>query len=142
MPTLFSRIISGDLPGRFVWADADAVAFLSIGPLTGGHALVVPRMEVDHWTDASPELLAKLTVVAQTIGRAQVAAFGSARAGLTIVGFDVEHLHLHVWPVNSIADYDFSRVDNSPDPAVLDANAERLRAALRGAGHGEFVPDA
>jgi len=140
--TLFTRIINGEIPGRFVWKDDVAVAFLTIGPLTEGHTLVVPRQEVDRWTDVPTELLTRLTTVAQTIGQAQVEAFGSARAGLTIVGFEVEHLHLHVWPVNSMADYDWSRVDHNPDPAMLDANAERLREALRSAGHGEFVPEA
>lgn len=142
MSTLFTRIINGEIPGRFVWKDDVAVAFLTIGPLTEGHTLVVPRQEVDRWTDVPAELLTQLTTVAQTIGRAQVEAFGSARAGLTIVGFEVEHLHLHVWPVNSMADFDFGRVDHNPDPATLDKNAERLREALRAAGHGEFVPDA
>lgn len=140
MSTLFTRIINGEIPGRFVWQDDVAVAFLTIGPLTDGHTLVVPRQEVDRWTDVPVDLLTKLTTVAQAIGSAQVAAFGSARAGLTIVGFEVEHLHLHVWPVNSMADYDWGRVDHHPDPATLDGNAERLRTALRAAGHGEFVP--
>lgn len=142
MSTLFTRIINGEIPGRFVWKDDVAVAFLTIGPLTEGHTLVVPRQEVDRWTDVAVELLTQLTTVAQTIGRAQVEAFGSARAGLTIVGFEVEHLHLHVWPVNSMADFDFGRVDHNPDPARMDTNAERLREALRAAGHGEYVPDA
>ncbi|HEV7166513.1 MAG TPA: HIT family protein [Micrococcaceae bacterium] len=142
MSTLFTRIINGEIPGRFVWKDDLAVAFLTIGPLTDGHTLVVPRQEVDRWTDVPADLLAKLTSVAQTIGRAQMEAFGSARAGLTIVGFEVEHLHLHVWPVNSMADFDWGHVDHNPDPEKLDANAERLREALREAGHGEFVPEA
>lgn len=142
MSTLFTRIINGEIPGRFVWKDDVAVAFLTIGPLTDGHTLVVPRQEVDRWTDVPADLLAKLTAVAQTIGKAQVEAFGSARAGLTIVGFEVEHLHLHVWPVNSMADFDWAHVDHNPDPEKLDANAERLRDALREAGHGEFVPEA
>ncbi len=141
MSTLFTRIINGEIPGRFVWKDDVAVAFLTIGPLTDGHTLVVPRQEVDRWTDVPAELLTQLTTVAQTIGRAQVEAFGSPRAGLTIVGFEVEHLHLHVWPVNSMADFDFGRVDHNPDPARLDKNAERLREVLRAAGHGEFVPE-
>ncbi len=142
MSTLFTRIINAEIPGRFVWKDDLAVAFLTIGPLTDGHTLVVPRQEVDRWTDVPADLLAKLTSVAQTIGRAQMEAFGSARAGLTIVGFEVEHLHLHVWPVNSMADFDWGHVDHNPDPEKLDANAERLREALREAGHGEFVPEA
>lgn len=141
MSTLFTKIIEGSIPGRFVWKDPDVVAFLSIGPLADGHTLVVPRQEVDRWTDAPADLLAKLTTVAQTIGRAQVEAFGAARAGLIIAGFEIHHLHLHVWPSNSEAEYDFKRAQHNPDPAVMDASAEKIRAALRDAGHGEFVPE-
>lgn len=142
MPTLFTRIINGEIPGRFVWKDDDVVAFLSIGPLSDGHVLVVPRAEVDKWTDAPPELMAKLITVAQAIGQAQVKVFGSERAGLTIAGFEVDHLHLHVWPANSLADFDFSRAETDPDQERMAENAERLRAGLREAGHGEFVPEA
>lgn len=141
MPTLFTKIINGDIPGRFVWKDDDLVAFLSIGPLSDGHTLVVPRQEIDKWTDAPAELLQKLTAAAQAIGRAQVAAFGSERAGLTIAGFEVEHLHLHVWPANSMQDFDFSRAETDPDPDRMDANAEKLRQALRDAGYGDVVPE-
>ncbi|NYE94832.1 diadenosine tetraphosphate (Ap4A) HIT family hydrolase [Psychromicrobium silvestre] len=140
MPTLFSRIIDGELPGRFVWKDEDVVVFLTIAPLADGHVLVVPRQVVNRWTDASPELMHKLSSVAQTIGQAQIEAFSSARAGLIIAGFEVEHLHLHVWPSNSMAEYNFASVDNNPDSEKLDASAEKLRKALRAAGHGEFVP--
>lgn len=142
MSTLFTKIINGEIPGRFLWKDADCVAFLTIGPLTDGHALVVPRLEIDKWTDAAPELVAQLMLVAQRIGQAQVSAFGAERAGLTIAGFEVEHLHVHVFPAYSMADFNFERVDNNPDPVVLDANAEKIRVALRAAGHGEFVPAA
>ncbi|MFD1211210.1 HIT family protein [Arthrobacter sp. GCM10027362] len=142
MSTLFTKIIEGEIPGRFVWKDPDVVAFLSIGPLADGHTLVVPRQEVDRWTDAPADLMARLTGVAQVIGRAQVEAFGAARAGLIIAGFEINHLHLHVWPSNSEAEYDFKRAQRNPDPAVMDASAEKIRAALRDAGHGEFVPDA
>ncbi|MDJ0313038.1 HIT family protein [Arthrobacter sp. H35-D1] len=142
MSTLFTKIINGEIPGRFIWQDEDCVSFLTVGPLTDGHALVVPRLEVDKWTDAAPELVAKLMAVAQTIGRGQVAAFGAPRAGLTIAGFEVEHLHVHVFPAYSMENFDFSTVDNKPDPAAMDANAEKLREALRAAGHAEFVPAA
>ena len=142
MPTLFTKIINGEIPGRFIWKDEDVVAFLSIGPLTDGHTLVVPRLEVDKWTDAPADLVQKLTAVAQVIGQAQVAAFGSERAGLSIAGFEIDHLHLHVWPTNSLQDFDFSRAESNPDPERMDDNAQKLRGALRAAGHGEFVPEA
>ncbi|KAD4060582.1 HIT domain-containing protein [Arthrobacter yangruifuii] len=141
MPTLFTRIINGEIPGRFVWKDDDVVAFLSIGPLSDGHTLVVPRAEINKWTDAPAELMQKLVTVAQAIGAAQVQVFGSERAGLSIAGFEVDHLHLHVWPANSLQDFDFSRADANPDAERMEANAQKLRAGLRDAGYGEYVPE-
>jgi len=141
MSTLFTKIINGDIPGRFVWKDEDVVAFLSIAPLADGHVLVVPRLEVDLWTDAPAEVLGRVTAVAQTIGKALVGEFGASRAGLLVAGYEVDHLHVHVWPSNSMADYDFGSADQNPDPSQLEANAERIRTALREAGHGEFVPE-
>ncbi|MCW4467031.1 HIT family protein [Glutamicibacter sp. MNS18] len=137
MSTLFTKIIDGQIPGRFVWADDLCVAFLTIGPITNGHTLVVPREEIDEFTDAPDELVAHLMQVAGKIGRAQKRAFGSARAGLMVAGFEVPHLHVHVWPTNSLSDFDLARAEENPDPARMDANAEKLRAALREDGHAE-----
>ncbi|MUK02166.1 HIT domain-containing protein [Vibrio cholerae] len=142
MPTLFTRIINGEIPGRFVWQDDDVVAFLTIAPITPGHTLVVPRREIEHWLEADPDTLAKVMAVAQTIGRAQEAAFGAARVGVLVEGYEVPHLHVHVWPTRSPKDFDLERADPSPDPAAMDGAAEALRRALRDAGHGAFVPDA
>ncbi|HET8795749.1 MAG TPA: HIT family protein [Arthrobacter sp.] len=142
MSTLFSKIIDGEIPARFVWQDDDVVAFLTIGPLTDGHTLVVPRQEIDEWIEAPNDLLLKMTTVAQTIGQAQREAFPCERIGLTIVGFEIPHLHIHVWPTHSMADFDFSRAEQNPDPDRMDQNADKLRAALRDAGHSATVPDA
>ena len=71
MPTLFTRIIEGEIPGVFVWRDPQCVVFLSINPMHPGHTLVVPVAEVDHWIDLDPEVAAHLFQVAQTIGKAQ-----------------------------------------------------------------------
>lgn len=142
MSTLFTRIINGEIPGRFVWRDDHVVAFLTTGPLTDGHTLVVPIQEVDRWTDAPAELLARVMEVARKIGAVQVEVFSAARAGLIVAGYEINHLHVHVWPSNSMADFDFGSVDRHPDPAQLDANAEKLRDGLRRSGHGAHVPDA
>jgi diadenosine tetraphosphate (Ap4A) HIT family hydrolase len=140
MSTLFTKIINGEIPGKFVWTDDDVVAFLSIGPLADGHTLVVPRAEVDRWTDAPAELWQKVTAVAQTIGKVQVEVFGAPRAGMIIAGFEVDHLHLHVWPASSEAEFDFKRAEQNPDPERMENNARQLRAGLRDAGYGEFIP--
>jgi diadenosine tetraphosphate (Ap4A) HIT family hydrolase len=140
--TLFSKIIAGDLPGRFVWGDDDVVAFLSIAPITIGHTLVVPRHEVDEWTDADGDLLAHCVAVAQRIGRAAKLAFEAPRAGLLIAGFEVPHLHVHVFPAWGLGDFDISGVTPEPDQARMDGARDRLRAALRELGHAEHVPEA
>lgn len=140
MPTLFTRIIDGEIPGRFVWADDQAVVLLTIAPITDGHALVVPRAEIEQLTDAPDDLLAHLTHVAKVVGKAQQAAWEAPRAALLVAGFEVPHLHLHVlpaWDESSIA-FSHARTDEPAD--ALDAAAERLRAALRAAGHGAHVP--
>ena len=133
MPTIFTRIIEGELPGTFVWRDDVCVAFLSIAPLKPGHTLVVPRAEVDHWIDLDPEVNAHLMRVAQQIATAQQHAFSPARVGLMIAGLEVPHVHLHVVPIDGMQDLDFSNA-GSADPEALDATATRLRAALRDAG--------
>lgn len=130
MATLFTRIIEGDLPGRFVYRDDRCVAFLSIAPIRPGHTLVVPIEEVDHWIDADPELTAHLAKVAQRIGQAQQQAFSAERIALMIAGLEVPHLHLHVVPIRTEGDLSFANADPSPDPADLDAAATALREAL------------
>lgn len=142
MSTLFTKIINKEIPGRFVWSDDLCVGFLSIGPLSDGHTLVVPREEIDEFTDASDELLTHLTLVASKIGRTQKRVFNSSRAGLMIAGFEVPHLHVHVWPTNSLADFDLSNAAVNPDPAQMDSNAQALREGLRADGLGQFVPEA
>jgi diadenosine tetraphosphate (Ap4A) HIT family hydrolase len=140
MSTLFTRILNGEIPGRFVWREPDVGAFLTTGPLADGHTLVVPTEEVDRWTDASPETLAKVMEVARRIGAVQVEVFDAARAGLIVAGYEINHLHVHVWPSRSMAEFNFATADQNPDPDVLDANAEKLREGLRAAGYGDFVP--
>jgi diadenosine tetraphosphate (Ap4A) HIT family hydrolase len=140
MATLFTRIIEGEIPGRFVWRDDLAVAFLTIAPIRPGHALVVPIVEVDHWIDLDADLATHLMGVARAVGRAQQAAFRPTRVGMIIAGLEVPHCHLHLVPIDSEADLSFGRADHSPDPAALDDAAERLRAALDDDGHGDRVP--
>ena len=139
MASLFTRIIRGELPGRFVWRDPRAVGFLTVAPLRPGHTLVVPIEEIDHWLDVPPELMQHLTTVAQTIGQCIQQTFQPAKVGLMIAGLEVRHVHLHLVPIHSLGDLDFAKADTKATPEALDAAAERLRAALREAGHREAV---
>jgi histidine triad (HIT) family protein len=138
--TLFSRIIEGKIPGRFVWRDERCVAFLTNAPLRPGHTLVVPRAEVDEWTDTDDDLMTHLMVVARHIGAAQKTGFDAPRAGVIIAGFEVPHLHVHVFPSWGIDDFDFGTAERDPDHAELDAAADTLRQALRATGHADRVP--
>ncbi len=134
MPTIFTRIIEGELPGRFLWRDDFCVAFLSINPLQNGHALVVPLAEVDHWVDLAPEINTHLMEVAQVIASAQMKAFSPARVGLMIAGLEVPHVHIHLVPMNDLHDLDFANAETNPDATHLDETAVLLRQALRDAG--------
>lgn len=134
MPTVFTRIIDGDIPGTFVWRDDECVSFLSVNPVNPGHALIVPRAEVDHWLDLEPVLAGHLMTVAQTIGQAVQRAFSPLRVGLLIAGLEVPHTHLHVMPIHTgESDLHLDRAGNAT-PDELATNAERIRAALRDAG--------
>ncbi len=140
MPSIFTRIIEGEIPGRILWSDERCFAMLDIRPLHPGHALVIPRAEVDHWIDLEPDLVAHLTAVAHVIGKAQQSVVDCERIGLMIAGFEVPHTHLHVVPLSSMANLDFRNADTRPVAAALDAMADSLRAALRDAGHADQVP--
>ena len=141
MATVFTRIIDGEIPGRFVWRDDRAVGFLTIAPITDGHVLVVPREEVDQLTDAPDDLLAHLVAGAKRIGQAQQTAWDAPRAALLVAGFEVPHLHLHVLPAWDESSLTFANARPDVPAAELDAAAERLREALRAAGHGDRVPE-
>jgi len=130
MPTIFTKIINGELPGRIVWSDEQVAAFLTIAPLTPGHTLVVPRAEVDQWTDLDPELLGHVMTVSHTIGAALKRAFDAPRVGLIVAGFEVPHAHVHVFPTTDMADFDFARADSHVPADQLDAHHKRILDAL------------
>ncbi len=131
MPSIFTRIIDGEIPGRFVWRDEVCVAFMDVRPLNRGHVLVVPRVEVDHWVDLDSETVAHLMAVAHGVAAAQQAArLAPDRVGLVIAGFEVPHVHVHVVPISTMAHLDFTQADTSPDPDDLDTVADQLRKYL------------
>jgi len=139
MPTIFTRIIDGEIPGAFVWRDDLCVAFMSINPMAHGHTLVVPIEEVDHWVDADAALVAHLFEVTRHIARAQAQAFAPERVGVIIAGYEVPHTHIHVVPTNDMAELSFANAAASVERAELDRAASALRAALGDAGHGDHV---
>lgn len=134
MPSVFTKIIEGELPARFVWSDDLCVAFLSINPLNPGHVLVVPREEVDHWIDLDLGTWEHLTRVAKAIGSALQRGYQPVKVGLMLAGLEVPHVHIHVVPINDLHDLDFAQADPDPDPDELDAEADTVRQALRDMG--------
>ena len=107
---------------------------MSINPISAGHTLVVPIAEVDHWIDLPQADAAHLMAVGHAIGRAQQRAFSPDRIGVIVAGFEVPHTHLHVLPINSIADLDFRNAASVPDFAAIASWAEAIRTELRAAG--------
>ena len=137
MPSVFTMIINGELPGRFVWRDDKCVAFLSINPLSPGHTLVVPRDEIDHWIDLDDDLLQHLMLVSKKIGGALHLGFKPTKVAMMIAGLEVPHAHIHVVPMMGEHDLDVDNADLAPNPEDLDAAADRIRAALKALGHPE-----
>jgi histidine triad (HIT) family protein len=142
MPSVFSRIIAGELPGRFVWRDDHVVAFLSIEPVAPGHVLVVPVAEVDHWIDLEPPLWTRVAAVSHVIGQALDTAFDAPRVGQMIAGFEVPHVHVHVFPARELDDIGFAHVEIRPGSGVARRCGRTHPCGAAGLGHGAHVPDA
>jgi histidine triad (HIT) family protein len=134
MASVFTMIMNGDIPGRFVWQDDRVVAFLTIAPINPGHTLVVPREEIDHWTDLPDELVAHLMIVAKTIGAAIRDEFEPARVGVIVAGLEVPHAHVHLVPFDTESELSFSRANPDVGPSELDTVAERIRTRLVSSG--------
>ena len=136
MATVFTQIINGELPGRFVYRDDEVAAFLTIEPVAYGHVLVVPVEEIDRWTDVPAELWGKLNEVAQAIGKAICNVFDAPRCGYMIAGFEVPHTHIHLFPASDMSGYNLQNIMkmDETDPVKMDEAAAKIRAALRDQG--------
>lgn len=132
MATVFTKIINGEIPGRFVYRDEKVVAFLTIEPAAYGHTLVVPIEEVDRWTDMDPATWAHCNEVAQLVGKAIVDTFDAPRAGYLIAGFEVPHAHIHVFPASDMSGFSLQNVMRMDEtaPEKMDDSAAKIRAAL------------
>jgi diadenosine tetraphosphate (Ap4A) HIT family hydrolase len=130
MATVFTKIINGELPGRFVHTDDEFVAFLTIQPVTQGHTLIVPREEIDQWQDVDPQVWGRMMALSQRVGQAVMRAFDAPRSGLLIAGLEVPHLHVHVFPAYSMGNFDISGANPDPTPESLDEAQQKITAAL------------
>lgn len=107
--TIFSKIIAGEIPCYKIAENEQFFAFLDIFPLVKGHVLVIPKIETDHFFDLSPEILSGMMVFAQPIAKAIEKVFPCNRCGISVVGLEVPHAHMHLIPINSADDLNFTR---------------------------------
>jgi histidine triad (HIT) family protein len=136
MASVFTQIINGKIPGNFVWKDDKAIAILTIQPIRPGHVLVIPREEIDQWSDLPVDLAAHLMQVSHKIANALKVTHPATRVGLMIAGLEVPHTHIHLVPMDSMKDLDFTFA-KSADGEVLKQTAEKIRATLQVQGYKE-----
>lgn len=129
MPTIFSKIVTGEIPCHKVGETDDFLAFLDIMPVAPGHTLVIPKQEVDYYFDLEDHVLTGLTLFAKTLAPKIETVVPCARIGVSVVGLEVPHAHVHLIPINHIGDMDFAKQRNQADHAELAKLAEAIRNA-------------
>jgi histidine triad (HIT) family protein len=129
MPTVFTRIVNGEIPAHKVAETERCLAFLDINPLVTGHTLVIPKHEVDYLFDVDDELLQELVVFAKKVAKAVQAAVPCKRVGVAVIGLEVPHAHVHLVPLNRMDDINFSRPKLNPSNDELIRTAEAIRTA-------------
>ena len=130
MATIFSRIIAGEISCYKVAEDDRFFAFLDINPLVKGHTLVIPKQEVDYIFDLSDEDLAAMNVFAKKVAHAIKTAMPCIKIGVTVIGLEVPHAHIHLVPMNSEADMNFHKPKLTPSQDELAQIAEKIRNAF------------
>jgi histidine triad (HIT) family protein len=130
MASIFTRIINREIPGHIVAEDERFIAFLDINPLVMGHTLVIPKMEVDYLFDLPGDTLGDLMKFATPVAKAIEKVVPCARIGVTVIGLEVPHAHVHLIPINRLSDMDFSKRKLSPSKEELADMARQIKAAL------------
>lgn len=128
--TIFSKIINGEIPSYKIAEDEKFYAFLDINPLVEGHTLVIPKLEVDKFLDMPDNFLSDILLFAKPIATAIESSFPCNRCGLSVVGLEVPHAHLHLIPLNTMNDINFTRKKLSPSPEQLQKTQEKILRAL------------
>jgi histidine triad (HIT) family protein len=127
MPSIFSRIVSGDIPSYKVAENDNFLAFLDVMPLVPGHVLVIPKKEVDYIFDLNAEEYQNLWLFAQQVAKGLKQAIPCKRVGIAVIGLEVPHAHIHLVPMNEVGDINFTRSKMSPTTEELEAVAEKIR---------------
>jgi len=129
MASIFTRIVDGEIPSQKLREDDRFLAFLDVRPIRPGHALVIPKQEIDELFDLPDDLLADILVFAKPVAAAIKEVTGASRVGLAVVGVEVPHAHVHLLPVDGVGDIDFRRARPAEQEELAEM-AERIRAAL------------
>lgn len=129
MASIFSKIISGEIPCHKVAESNDFLAFLDIMPLRKGHVLVIPKRETDYIFDIEDQELGEMMVFAKNVAKKIEKVFPCKRIGVTVIGLEVPHAHIHLIPINSIADMDFGQEKLSITIEELAEIAEKIKGA-------------
>jgi histidine triad (HIT) family protein len=130
MASIFTRIINREIPGYIIAEDDRYIAFLDISPLVLGHTLVIPKQEVDYIFNLEDDSLAGLMVFAKKVAKAVEKAVPCKRIGVSVIGLEVPHTHVHIVPMNSADDVNFTRAKLSPSKEALAEVAEKIRKHL------------
>lgn len=130
MPSIFTRIINREIPGHIVAEDDNYIAILDINPLVMGHTLVIPKKEEDYIFDLDDSSFAGLHLFSKKVAKAVKKAVPCKRIGIAVIGLEVPHVHIHIVPMNSMGDINFSRPKLNPSTEDLSATAERIRKQL------------
>lgn len=126
--TIFSRIINGEIPCYKIAEDENFFAFLDINPVNWGHTLVVPKKETDYIFDLEDDELAAMSVFAKRVAKAIRAAMPCRKVGVTVLGLEVPHAHIHLVPLKTEGDMDFHNKIENPDPEKMKQIAEAIRS--------------
>lgn len=129
--SIFSKIVAGEIPAYKVAETIEFLAFLDISPLAEGHVLVIPKKEVDYIFDLDDETYTGLQIFAKIVATGLKKAISCKRIGVAVIGLEVPHAHIHLIPMNSVSDLNFSRPKMSFTPEQLEATAEKIREALK-----------
>ena len=128
--SIFSKIISGEIPAHKVAETNDFLAFLDINPLVEGHVLVIPKKEVDYIFDMDDETYAGLLIFAKIVAEGVRKAIPCKKVGVSVIGLEVPHAHVHLIPMNAVSDMNFSSEKLTPSAEQLAETAQKIRAAL------------
>ena len=127
MTTIFTRIINREIPGHIIAENDDFIAILDINPLVMGHTLVIPKIENDYIFDLDDSLLRELMIFSKKVGAAIEKAIPCERLGVSVIGLEVPHTHVHLIPMTTMDDVNFSRPKLHPSQEELTSVADRIR---------------